>query len=60
MKPWAWLCPASGYQVSSRSFSEVLPAIEYSPGDRVRKVDRTGSFQNRVVRISKAVSLLVQ
>lgn len=48
--------PSSRYQVSSRPFPEVLPAIEYSPGDQIRKVDRTGriSFQNRVVRISKA------
>ena len=48
--------PSSLYQVSARSFPEVLPAIEYSPGDQVRQVDPTGriSFQNRRVRISKA------
>ena len=30
--------PASGYQAKSRSFPEVLPAIEYDPGVEGRKV----------------------
>ena len=49
--------PAKRYRPSSRSFPEVLPAIEYSPGDQVRKVDVSGfiSFKNRPWRISKAL-----
>jgi len=48
--------PASRYQVSPRSFPEVLPPIEYGPGDVVRKVQDQGkiSFQNRDFRIGKA------
>jgi transposase InsO family protein len=48
--------PASRYQVSLRSFPEVLPPIEYGPGDVVRKVQDQGkiSFQNRDFRIGKA------
>ena len=39
-----------------RSFPEALPAIEYGPGDVVRKVDRDGfiSFKNDPWRIGKA------
>jgi transposase InsO family protein len=49
--------PAERYRPSSRSFPEVLPPIEYAPGDQVRKVDRDGfiSFKNRPFRISKAL-----
>jgi transposase InsO family protein len=48
--------PASRYQVSPRTFPEVLPAIEYGPGDVVRKVQDQGkiSFQNRAFRVGKA------
>jgi hypothetical protein len=47
--------PASRYQESPRSFPETLPAIEYGPGDQVRKVQDGGkiSFRNRQYRISK-------
>ena len=48
--------PASRYRPSSRAFPEVLPPVEYAPGDQVRKVDGDGfiSFKNRPWRISKA------
>jgi len=48
--------PAQRYRPSSRAFPEVLPAIEYAPGDQVRKVDSGGfiSFKNQAWRISKA------
>jgi hypothetical protein len=48
--------PASRYQVSPRSFPEVLPAIEYAPGDVVRKAQdqRKISFHNRDFRVGKA------
>ena len=47
--------PADRYRPSSRSFPDVLPAIEYGPGDHVRKVDGDGfiSFRNRPWRLSK-------
>jgi transposase InsO family protein len=50
--------PARRYQVSPRSFPEVLPAIEYGPGDQIRRVQQQGkiSFHNRVLRLSKAFS----
>jgi transposase InsO family protein len=48
--------PGQRYRPSSRPFPEVLPPIEYAPGDHVRKVDTDGfiSFKNRPWRISKA------
>jgi transposase InsO family protein len=48
--------PARRYQVSPRSFPEVLPVMEYGPGDQVRRVQDHGKifFQNQVFRISKA------
>jgi transposase InsO family protein len=48
--------PASRYRESPRSFPEQLPAIEYGPGDVVRKVYETGriSFHNRFFRLGKA------
>jgi transposase InsO family protein len=48
--------PAERYRPSSRCFPEVLPAIEYAPGDQTRKVDSDGfiSFRNRPWRIGKA------
>jgi transposase InsO family protein len=48
--------PAERYRPSPRCFPEVLPAIEYAPGDQIRKVDSDGfiSFKNRPWRIGKA------
>ncbi|WP_245322541.1 hypothetical protein [Mesorhizobium sp. WSM3882] len=48
--------PAERYRPSPRSFPDVLPAIEYAPGDQVRKVDRDSfiSFRNRPWRLGKA------
>ena len=48
--------PAERYRPSQRCFPEVLPAIEYAPGDQVRKVDSDGfiSFKNRPWRLGKA------
>lgn len=48
--------PSTRYRPSSRSFPEVLPVIEYGPGDRVRKVDKLGciSFRNAQYRVGKA------
>ena len=45
--------PATRYRASARSFPEVLPPIDYAPGDLVRKVDGDGfiSFRNRPWRI---------
>jgi transposase InsO family protein len=36
-------CPAQRYQPSKRPYPEVLPPIEYEPGDVVRKVQRCGT-----------------
>ena len=49
--------PGQRYRPSSRPFPEVLPPVEYAPGDQVRKVDGDGfiSFKNRPLRISKAL-----
>jgi transposase InsO family protein len=48
--------PAERYHASARSFPEVLPTIEYGPGDIVRKVDQDGfiSFRRRSIRVGKA------
>ncbi|TIU43417.1 MAG: transposase [Mesorhizobium sp.] len=48
--------PAERYRPSPRSFPDVLPAIEYAPGEQVRKVDSDGfiSFRNRPWRLGKA------
>lgn len=48
--------PGDRYQPSTRSYSEVLPPIEYAPGDLVRKVQNQGriSFHNRDYRVGKA------
>jgi transposase InsO family protein len=48
--------PASRYRPSSRRFPEALPAIEYAPGDVVRKVQKGGavSYRGREYRVSKA------
>ena len=37
--------PASRYQPSPRNYPECLPAIEYGPGDIVRKVRNYGHFK---------------
>lgn len=49
--------PAQRYRPSPRSFPEVLPPIEYAPGDQVRSVDSAGyiSFRNRLQRIGKGL-----
>jgi transposase InsO family protein len=49
--------PAQRYRPSSLAFPEVLPPIDYAPGDQVRKVAGDGfiSFKNRPWRISKAL-----
>src|SRR6185503_12620983 len=39
--------PATRYQPSSRAYPGRLPAIEYSPGDLVRKVRSYGHFKYR-------------
>ena len=48
--------PASRYQISTRSFPEVLPSIDYGSDAIVRKVQDHGriSFHRRVFRLSKA------
>jgi transposase InsO family protein len=48
--------PAERYRVSSRSFPETLPEIEYGPGDTVRKVDPLGyiSLKGRRLHVGKA------
>ena len=48
--------PGERYRPSARSFPERLPAIEYGPGERVRKVSANGfiSFKGRPWRIGKA------
>ena len=48
--------PASRYRASPRAFPEVLPPIEYGPGDLVRKVAEGGelSYRNRTFRVGKA------
>lgn len=48
--------PASRYQVSPRSFPEVLPPLEYGTTDQVRKVQDGGRihFQQRQFRVGKA------
>jgi transposase InsO family protein len=48
--------PASRYQISARSFPEVLPLIDYGSDALVRKVQDHGriSFRHRVFRVSKA------
>lgn len=48
--------PAERYRMSPRAFPEGLPALDYGPGDIVRKVDANGriSFRNRAWRIGKA------
>ena len=49
--------PASRYQPSPRPFPDVLPPIEYAPGDHVRRVNANGgvSFEKRSWRVSKAL-----
>lgn len=48
--------PGERYRPSARPFPECLPAIEYGPGDSVRKVSEIGfiSFNSRRWRIGKA------
>jgi transposase InsO family protein len=48
--------PVSRYRESHRSFPAQLPALEYGPGDLVRKVSIIGeiTFRNRSFRMGKA------
>lgn len=48
--------PASRYRPSERPFCEVLPPIEYGPGDIVRKVQAQGDihYQGRVFKVGRA------
>ena len=48
--------PASRYRVSTRSFPEQLPPIEYDVSDTVRKVDEKGRilFRGKAYRVGKA------
>jgi transposase InsO family protein len=48
--------PGERYRPSARPFPECLPAIEYAPGDSVRKVSEIGfiSFKSQRWRIGKA------
>ena len=48
--------PGERYRPSPRAFPETLPALEYGPGDLVRKVSSDGliSFRNRPVRVGGA------
>lgn len=39
--------PASRYRQSTRSYPTTLPAVEYAPGDTVRKVDISGQISLR-------------
>jgi transposase InsO family protein len=52
----AFATPADRYRASPRSFPETPPAIEYGPGDTVRKVDPDGqiSFKGRRLHVGKA------
>jgi transposase InsO family protein len=49
--------PDQRYRVSTRPFPETLPAIEYSPGDHVRKVQDDGciSFRGQSIRVGTAL-----
>jgi transposase InsO family protein len=48
--------PATRYQPSPRTFTDLLPSIEYGPDDIVRKVQAKGefSFRNQLFKIGKA------
>jgi transposase InsO family protein len=48
--------PGDRYVPSTRSYQEVLPPIEYAPGDLIRKVQDHGriSFRNRDYRVGRA------
>lgn len=50
--------PASRYHVSPRAFPDKLPAIEYDPGDIVRRVGDTGrlSFRGTTYRVGKGLA----
>ena len=48
--------PGDRYVPSTRPYQEILPPIEYAPGDLVRKVQDHGriSFRGRVHRVGRA------
>jgi transposase InsO family protein len=49
--------PASRYRPSSRAMPRQLPAVEYPPGDLVRRVQKNGwiDLQGHHIRLSKAL-----
>ena len=49
--------PVTRYRPSARPYPESLPAIEYGPGDQVRKVQSKGEifFKGKVFRVPKAL-----
>ena len=49
--------PLTRYRPSPRSFPSVLPPLEYSPDDHVRKVQDKGeiSFHGHTIRLSRAL-----
>jgi hypothetical protein len=49
--------PRARYQPSPRRFPAVLPSVEYSPDDQVRKVQDKGeiSFHGHLLRLSRAL-----
>jgi transposase InsO family protein len=51
------MTPSDRFQISEAAFPEILPEIEYSPGDEVRKVQQGGWFHFRGVEyhVSKAL-----
>lgn len=48
--------PADRYRVSKRPFPELLPPIEYTPGDVVRKIGKKGAiaYKGRIYQFSQA------
>jgi transposase InsO family protein len=49
--------PIQHYRISPRAFPDTLPAIDYAPGDEIRKVQAQGwvDFHGRPLRLSKAL-----
>jgi hypothetical protein len=50
--------PAARYRPSERPYPQRLPALEYAPGDLVRRVQDKGwtRFQGRLIKLPKAFS----
>lgn len=49
--------PATRYSPSEKPYPELLPPIEYLPGDEVRKIQAEGhfSFKGQIFKVSKAL-----